>query len=45
MDNREAPYLGPVREDAQGLLQWIGVQDLLDDQVRALLFPLDGVPA
>ena len=45
VDNREAPYLGPVREDAQGLLQWIGVQDLLDDQVRALLFPLDGVPA
>lgn len=42
VDNREAPYLGPVREDAQGLLQWIGVQDLLDDPVRALLFPVDG---
>ncbi|MDR0279928.1 MAG: chemotaxis protein CheW [Paucimonas sp.] len=42
VDNREAPYLGPVREDAQGLLQWIGVQDLLDDAVRALLFPADG---
>jgi len=42
VDNREAPYLGPVREDAQGLMQWIGVQDLLDDAVRALLFPEDG---
>lgn len=42
VDNREAPYLGPVREDVQGLLQWIGVQDLLDDEVRGLLFPADG---
>lgn len=42
VDNRDAPYLGPVREDAQGLLQWIGVQDLLSDDVRALLFPPDG---
>ena len=40
LDNRQAPYLGPVREDAQGLLQWVRVADLLDDQVRALLFPL-----
>jgi chemotaxis-related protein WspB len=39
LDNRRAPYLGPVREDAQGLLQWVRVADLLDDQVRALLFP------
>lgn len=39
LDNRQAPYLGPVREDALGLLQWIRVQDLLDDSVRALLFP------
>jgi chemotaxis-related protein WspB len=39
LDNRQAPYLGPVREDAQGLLQWVRVVDLLDDQVRALLFP------
>ncbi len=36
--NREAPYLGPVREDALGLMQWIGVADLLTDDVRALLF-------
>jgi chemotaxis-related protein WspB len=39
LDNREAPYLGAVREDAQGLLQWVRVSDLLDDQVRALLYP------
>jgi len=39
LDNRQAPYLGPVREDAQGLLQWVRVADLLDEPVRALLFP------
>ena len=39
LDNRQAPYLGPVREDQQGLLQWIRVADLLDAQVRTLLFP------
>ncbi|WP_095189413.1 chemotaxis protein CheW [Pseudomonas sp. Irchel 3E19] len=39
LDNREAPYLGPVREDAQGLVQWVRVNDLLDDSVRGLLFP------
>ncbi len=38
LDNRQAPYLGPVREDAQGLMQWVGVADLLTDDVRALLF-------
>ncbi|ROM57893.1 chemotaxis protein CheW [Pseudomonas poae] len=38
LDNRQAPYLGPVREDAQGLTQWIGVDDLLTAEVRALLF-------
>lgn len=39
LDNREAPYLGPVREDAHGLVQWVRVSDLLDESVRALLFP------
>jgi len=39
LDNREAPYLGPVREDELGLLQWIRVQDLLSEPVRELLFP------
>lgn len=38
LDNREAPYLGLVREDALGLMQWIGVNELLTDNVRALLF-------
>jgi chemotaxis-related protein WspB len=38
LNNTQAPYLGPVREDAQGLLQWVRVQDLLDDQARALLY-------
>lgn len=40
LDNREARYLGPVREDEQGLLQWIRVQDLLSDPVRELLYPV-----
>jgi chemotaxis-related protein WspB len=40
LDNHQAPYLGPVREDARGLVQRISVQDLLNDEVRALLFPL-----
>lgn len=39
LDNRQAPYLGPVRQDEQGLLQWVRVADLLDERVRALLFP------
>jgi chemotaxis-related protein WspB len=39
LDNPQAPYLGPVREDEHGLLQWIRVQDLLSDAVRELLFP------
>jgi chemotaxis-related protein WspB len=39
LDNRQAPYLGPVRKDELGLLQWVRVADLLDDQVRALLYP------
>lgn len=39
LDNRQAPYLGPVREDAQGLVQRIGVNELLSPEVRALLFP------
>lgn len=40
LDNRHAPYLGPVREDARGLLQWVRVNDLLDESVQALLFPV-----
>lgn len=41
LDNPEAPYLGPVRQDAQGLLQCIRVDDLLTPDSRALLFPAD----
>ncbi|MDD1014301.1 chemotaxis protein CheW [Pseudomonas rubra] len=43
LDNQQAPYLGPVREDAHGLLQRIGVQDLLSAEVRQLLFPAENV--
>lgn len=39
LDSPDASYLGPVREDASGLVQWIRVQDLLSDQVRELLYP------
>ncbi|MES2870572.1 MAG: chemotaxis protein CheW [Pseudomonadota bacterium] len=39
LDNRAAPYLGPVRKDELGLLQWLNVDDLLSPAVCALLFP------
>lgn len=39
LDNGKARYLGPVRQDASGLLQRIEVDDLLTDAVRELLFP------
>ena len=38
VDNRDAPYLGPVRKDEAGLLQWLSVDDLLSPAVSALLF-------
>lgn len=38
LDNPHARYLGPIREDAKGLLQWISVNELLDERVRLLLF-------
>ncbi|MEX5532892.1 chemotaxis protein CheW [Pseudomonas syringae] len=40
LDNRLSPYLGPVREDEQGLLQWIHVHELLSEPVRELLYPV-----
>ncbi|WP_028695287.1 chemotaxis protein CheW [Pseudomonas cremoricolorata] len=40
LDNREAPYLGPVRQDAEGLLQRIQVDELLPEAVRLQLYPL-----
>lgn len=38
LDNSQARYLGPVREDERGLMQWIGVAELLTADVQALLF-------
>ncbi len=34
----EAPYLGPVAKDGQGLIQRIEIKKLLPESVRALLF-------
>ena len=34
-----APYLGPVTDDARGLIQSVKIQDLLPPAVRAQLFP------
>ena len=45
IDPGPARYLGPVRHDARGLVQWITVPALLPDDVRALLFPEDAAPA
>lgn len=39
VDSAEAAYLGPVRQDEQGLLQRIEVNDLLPDVVHQLLYP------
>jgi len=33
-----ARWLGPVASDEFGLIQWIHVQNMLDDDVKALLF-------
>ncbi|WEL56612.1 chemotaxis protein CheW [Pseudomonas kermanshahensis] len=50
LDNGDAPYLGPVRQDAQGLVQRIAIDDVLTDAVRELLFadereaPAPGMP-
>ncbi|MFP3557735.1 chemotaxis protein CheW [Paraburkholderia sp. SIMBA_049] len=34
-----ARWLGPVASDESGMIQWIDVQQMLDDDVKALLFP------
>ncbi|RII75444.1 chemotaxis protein CheW [Pseudomonas monteilii] len=46
VDSGEAPYLGPVRQDDQGLLQRIEVNDLLPDAVHQLLYTVEptGMP-
>jgi len=35
----EARWLGPVARDAHGFVQWVKVEQLLDERVRARLFP------
>lgn len=40
LDGVQARYLGPVLQDEEGgMLQWVGVDMLLSDEVCALLFP------
>lgn len=34
-----ARWLGRVASDERGLIQWVHVEQMLDDQVKALLFP------
>lgn len=34
-----ARWLGPVANDGAGLVQWVEIQQMLGDDVRALLFP------
>lgn len=38
LDNRDARYLGPVRADARGMVQWVRIGDLLPAPVRERLF-------
>ncbi|AOB32091.1 hypothetical protein AKI39_17305 [Bordetella sp. H567] len=38
LDNRDARYLGPVRADAHGMVQWVHLRDLLPADVRERLF-------
>lgn len=42
LDNAEARYLGPVLNDAHGMVQAVCVDDLLPGFVRAMLFPAGG---
>jgi chemotaxis-related protein WspB len=39
LDHSAAPYLGPVTDDARGLIQAVRIQDLLPPAVQAQLFP------
>lgn len=39
IDPGQARYLGPVRHDPRGLVQWVRVAELLPDAVHTLLFP------
>jgi chemotaxis-related protein WspB len=44
IDTPDAPYLGPIATDADGLLQWIHVPGLLPPDVRASLFAAELTP-
>lgn len=44
IDPGEARYLGPVRADAAGLVQWVKVDALLPDAVHAMLFTEPAAP-
>lgn len=39
LDSPGARYLGPVLNEADGMLQWVHVEDLLTDEAQGLLFP------
>ncbi|MFA7892384.1 chemotaxis protein CheW [Pseudomonas putida] len=39
VDNDPAPYLGPVRQDAQGMVQRIEVDQVLPEAVHRVLYP------
>ncbi|PPA75669.1 chemotaxis protein CheW [Achromobacter spanius] len=41
LDNANARYLGPVLNDGQGMVQAVGVNELLPPSVRAMLYPAD----
>jgi chemotaxis-related protein WspB len=38
LDNRDAPYLGPVKAEPEGMVQWVDVDQLLPPSVRERLF-------
>ncbi len=40
--NPGARYLGPVLNEAGGMVQWVSVEDLLPGHVQALLFAAEG---
>jgi chemotaxis-related protein WspB len=39
ISNEDARYLGPVMRHQDSLLQWVKVDELLDEPTRALLYP------
>ncbi len=45
VDNTDSPYLGPVLQHPQGLIQRITVAKLLPDDIHARLFPVLGAPS